>query len=355
MARIDPRSDIKAMSKYHSPQVDVNIRLNTNESPFDPPAAWLVDVRDAVNDIHWNRYPDRVATQLRASIGARHGVGPENVFVANGSNEVLQTLLLTYAGAGRTVATFEPTYQLHTHLSRISGATVVNGDRRDDFTLDIDEVTRVLSTYKPDVTFLCSPNNPTGRIEDRNVVDQVVSQAPGIVLIDEAYAEFADWSAMELVQEDRAVAVSRTFSKTWSLAALRLGYLVGPSWMINDMEAVVLPYHLDTFKQIAGERALHYVDDMNARVAGIVAEREKIMTTMASLAVETWPSGANFILFRPTKVDAETVWQRLLDADVLVRDCSSWDRLQGCLRVTVGAPEENSVFLQALSRAVLPQ
>jgi len=352
MTRIDPRSDIKVMSKYHSPQVDVPIRLNTNESPFDPPAAWLKDVTEAVREIRWNRYPDRGATKLREAIAARHGVSVENIFVANGSNEVLQTLLLTYAGAGRTVATFEPAYQLHTHLARISGATVVGGERRDDFTLDIGEVRRVMETYSPHVTFLCSPNNPTGRIEDRRIVEDVVATAPGIVLIDEAYAEFADWSALELVTEDRAVAVSRTFSKTWSLAALRLGYLIAPSWMVEQMEAVVLPYHLDTFTQIAGEKALAYVDDMDARVAGIVAERERIVSHLATLAVDTWPSGANFVLFRPRNVDAITVWERLLAAGVLVRDCSSWDRLQGCLRVTVGTPDENTVFMNALTGAV---
>ena len=352
MARIDPRSDIKVMSKYHSPQVDVPIRLNTNESPFDPPAAWLRDVNEALQDIHWNRYPDRGATKLRAAIAARHGVRVDNVFVANGSNEVLQTLLLTYAGAGRTVATFEPTYQLHTHLARISGEVVVSGERREDFTLDLAEVRRVLDSYSPHVTFLCSPNNPTGRIEDREIVSEVVKSAPGIVLIDEAYAEFADWSALELVTEEHAVAVSRTFSKTWSLAALRLGYLIAPKWMVEQMEAVVLPYHLDTFKQMAGEKALAYVNDMDARVAGIISERERIVAHLATLPVDTWPSGANFVLFRPQIVDAVDVWQRLLEAGVLVRDCSSWDRLQGCLRVTVGAPEENTAFMSALSGAL---
>ena len=352
MARIDPRSDIQVMSKYHSPQVDVPIRLNTNESPFDPPAAWVKDVTAALQDIQWNRYPDRSATKLRAAIAARHGVSVGNVFVANGSNEVLQTLLLTYAGAGRTVATFEPTYQLHTHLARISGATVVSGERRDNFTLDLNEVRRVVATHSPHVTFLCSPNNPTGRIEDRDIVNEVVQTAPGVVLIDEAYAEFADWSALELVAEDRAVAVSRTFSKTWSLAALRLGYLIAPTWMVEEMEAVVLPYHLDSFKQIAGECALAYVDDMDARVAGIVSERERIVAHLATLPVDTWPSGANFVLFRPQHVDAVMVWQRLLDKGVLVRDCSSWQRLQGCLRVTVGAPDENSAFVDALSSAL---
>jgi histidinol-phosphate aminotransferase len=352
MARIDPRSDIKVMSKYHSPQVDVPIRLNTNESPFSPPIAWTEDVRQAIKDIDWNRYPDRRAMKLRTAIASRHGVHPENVFVANGSNEVLQTLLLTYAGHGRTVATFEPTYQLHTHLARISGATVVSGERRDDFTLDPKEAQRILTEYQPEVTFLCSPNNPTGRIEDQSLVEELVRSAPGILVVDEAYAEFADWSAMSLVRNDAAVAVSRTFSKTWSLAALRLGYLIGPVWMIEQLEAVVLPYHLDAFKQIAGECALRYVTDMDARVSGIVAERQRIMDALNGLEVEVWPSGANFILFRPRSVDAITAWQRLLDGGVLVRDCSSWDRLQGCLRVTVGTPEENSVFLAALATAL---
>lgn len=352
MARIDPRADIKVMSKYHSPQVDVSIRLNTNESPFDPPEKWLRDIRDAIGDIHWNRYPDRSAAKLRAAIAARHGVKAENVFVANGSNEVLQTLLLTYAGAGRTVATFEPTYQLHTHLARISGATVVNGERREDFTLDIEEVQRVLNTHQPHVTFLCSPNNPTGRIEDQDIVKTIIDNAPGIVLIDEAYAEFSPWSAIDMVNDESAVAVSRTFSKTWSLAALRLGYLVGPVWMIEQMEQVVLPYHLDSFKQLAGERALVYVEDMNNRVDGIVRERERIADELSKLSVDTWPSGANFILFRPQNVDAVVIWQKLLDAGVLVRDCSSWERLQGCLRVTVGTPEENSAFLRALQSAL---
>jgi len=352
MARIDPRSDIKVMAKYHSPQVDVPIRLNTNESPFSPPQAWLDDVRAAVDDIDWNRYPSRQATQLRSAIAKRHGVALDNVFVANGSNEVLQTLLLTYAGNGRTVATFEPSYQLHAHLARISGATVVNGERRNDFTLDPSEVQRVMTTHQPHVTFLCSPNNPTGLVEDRSIIEDVVSKAPGIVLVDEAYAEFSDWSAMDLVTDSGSVAVSRTFSKTWSLAALRLGYLIGPAWMTEQLESVVLPYHLDAFKQIAGEKALMYVEDMNARVAGIVAERERISAGLTEMDVELWASGSNFILFRPRSVEADVVWQRLLDAGVLVRDCSSWERLSGCLRVTVGTPAENSAFLNALSAAL---
>ncbi len=359
MTQIKPRADIVAMDKYHSPQVDVAVRLNTNESPLPVPPEWIADVRRAVDDVAWNRYPDRSARALRQAIAARHGVSAENIFAANGSNEVLQTLLLTYAGAGRTVATFEPTYQLHAHLARISGATVVSGQRDSDFCLQESEILRVLETTQPHVVFLCNPNNPTGRLEPRRNIELVIENAPGLIIIDEAYAEFSDWSALELVAEHSNVVVTRTFSKTWSLAALRLGYAIAPTRIVEDLHTVVMPYHLDALKQIAGERALSYVEQMQSRVAGIVQERERIAMGLEKLGIDTWPSGANFILFRPTVTGAvgqgsgsESVWQKLLNAGVLVRDCSTWAGLDGCLRVTVGTPAENDLFLKALRVAV---
>src|SRR6478735_6696619 len=153
------------MGGYHSPQVEVDVRLNTNESPVPPPEAWRKALADEVADIAWHRYPDRAAVELRTRIGELHGVGPEQVFVANGSNEVLQTLSLTYGGAGRTVAVFEPTYALHSHIARLTGTAVAVGERAGDFALDLDEVRRVLDRHQPDITFLCSPNNPTGLVE----------------------------------------------------------------------------------------------------------------------------------------------------------------------------------------------
>ena len=343
------------MDKYHSPQVDVAVRLNTNESPLPVPPEWIQDVSDAVKNVAWNRYPDRSARPLREAIANRHGVSPNNVFVANGSNEVLQTLLLTYAGAGRTVATFEPTYQLHAHFARISGAKVVSGQRDADFELHESEIRRVLETAQPEVIFLCSPNNPTGRLEPRRNIEVVVANAPGLVIIDEAYAEFSDWSALELVTEHSNVVVTRTFSKTWSLAALRLGYAIASTRIVEELNTVVMPYHLDALKQVAGERALQYVEQMQSRVAGIVQERDRIADRLGQLGIETWPSGANFILFRPISAEStgpEAVWQKLLNAGVLVRDCSTWSGLDGCLRVTVGTPVENDLFLKALCWAV---
>ena len=336
------------MEGYHSAQVSVRVRLNTNESPVAPPDAWRDAYAAETSRIEWHRYPDRAAIELREAIADSHRVDRSNIFVANGSNEVLQTLLLTFAGAGRTVATFEPTYQLHSHLARISGATVVEGERGDDFQLDLDEVDRVLEAAQPVVTFLCSPNNPTGMVESPSNVRHVLDRAPGLVVVDEAYGQFADWSALELLDEERPMVVSRTFSKTWSMAAARLGYLVGPTWLVSELEKVVLPYHLDTAKQHAGRLALRFTDEMDERVKLIVGERERVNEAFLSMPVKVWPSGANFILFRPNDIAGHDVWQQLVDRSILIRDCSSWPRLHGCLRVTIGTPDENDEFIEAL-------
>jgi histidinol-phosphate aminotransferase len=328
------------------------VRLNTNESPEPPPAAFRDAVAAEVSRVDWHRYPDRAATELRAAIAELHGVDPAQIFVANGSNEVLQTVLLAYAGPGRVVATFEPTYQMHAQIARVTGATVVEGERAGDFTLDPAEVDRVVSEHRPHVVFLTSPNNPTGLVEPVERVIQLLSIAPGLVVVDEAYAQFAEWSALDLVAEDRALVVTRTFSKTWSMAGARLGYLVGPTWLVAELDKVVLPYHLDAVKQIAGRLALRYSDDMNDRVGHIVAERERIVTSMCDLGLEVFPSGANFVLFRVGPGQGRAVWQGLVDHSVLIRDCSGWPRLTDCLRVTVGTPEENAAFLTALAEVL---
>ena len=350
MKRIDPRPQIVAMSNYHSPQVDVPIRLNTNESPFPPPAGWTESLGAIAASIDWNRYPDRAASALRGEIASRHGVSVANVFVGNGSNEVLQLLLLAFGGDGRTVAMFEPTYQMYAQIARVTGATVVTGERRADFTLDPLEIERVMQREKPSVTFLCNPNNPTGVVEPRENLQVLLQNATGIVVVDEAYAEFSDWSAIDMVSEDLPLVVTRTFSKTLSLAALRVGYVVAPRAVIEAIDIAALPYHLDSFKQAATLAALGYTDEMVARVSLIKSERERISAALAGAKCETWRSGANFVLFRPTTVAAADLWQGLLERGILVRDCSSWPRLAGCLRVTVGTEAENAAFIEAISQ-----
>jgi histidinol-phosphate aminotransferase len=351
-APVPVRDDLKALEGYHSPQVDVRVRLNTNESPVAPPDGWRDAFAAELSRVEWHRYPDRAATALREGIAELHGVRPDQVFAANGSNEVLQTLLLTYAGPGRTVATFEPTYQLHGHIARLTGATVAEGERAADFTLDLAEVHRVLADAQPVVTFLCSPNNPTGLVEPPANVGAVLDAAPGLVVVDEAYGQFAEWSALDLVDDARRLVVTRTFSKTWSMAGSRLGYLVGPAWLVAELDKVVLPYHLDSAKQIAGRLALRYVDEMEDRVQLIIAERRRIAAALAGLPVDAFPSGANFILFRPQAIGGRAVWHALLERSILVRDCSSWPRLDDCLRVTVGTPAENDAFLAALGEVL---
>ena len=348
MARIAPRDSVALMEGYHSPQLDVEVRLNTNESPVPPPPGFVDALAAEVATVEWHRYPDRAATELRTRIGELHGVGPEQVFVANGSNEVLQTLSLTYGGPGRTVAVFEPTYALHAHIARITGTGVAEGERAADFSLDLAEVRRVVAQAQPAITYLCSPNNPTGMVETRETVEEVLGLVPGLLVVDEAYGQFAPWSALELVNDDTPLVVTQTFSKTWSMAAARLGYLVGPSWVVAELEKVVLPYHLDSMKQAAGIIALRYRREMEERVAQLTEERGRLEAALRELPCDVWPSGANFVLFRPRTVDGDDVWQQLVDRSVLVRNCSSWPRLDGCLRVTIGTTDEDDRFLDAL-------
>jgi histidinol-phosphate aminotransferase len=349
---IEPRDDVALMDGYHSPQVTVDVRLNTNEAPEPPPAAFTEALVARLAAVEWHRYPDRGATALRAKLAAHHGVDPAMVFVANGSNEVLQTLCLAYGGPGRSVAVFEPTYALHSHIARITATAVATGERRADFAMDLDEVRRVVAEAAPAITFLCSPNNPTGTIDPPEVLAEVLSIAPGLVVVDEAYGQFAPRSAVADVRAGSPLVVVRTFSKTWSMAAARLGYCVAPPEVVEALEKVVLPYHLDAAKQVAGELALDFEAEMRARVATLVEERGRLVAGLTALDVDVFPSGANFVLFRPRKVSGKDAWQGLLDRSVLVRDCSSWPRLEGCLRVTIGTEAEDDAFLTALQEVL---
>ena len=354
MKRPAVRDDLALHPGYHSPQVDVAVRLNTNEAPQPPPDGFREALADELAAIDWHRYPDRSYRALREAIAEHHGVAPSQVFVANGSNEVLQTLCLTYGGPGRLAATFEPTYALHTHIPRITSTGSVSGPRTADFALDLDVVAQVLAEHQPAITFLCSPNNPTGMVETEDAIRSVAELAPGLLVVDEAYGQFAPWSALELVDDEAPIVVTRTYSKTWSMAAARLGYLVGPSWLVAELDEVVLPYHLDAFKQAAGRVALRYEAEMRTRVAALVEERGRVAAALADLPVTAWPSGANFILFRPDTVAGDEVWQRLVDASVLVRNCASWPGLDGCLRLTLGTPAEDDRFLDALTSILEP-
>jgi histidinol-phosphate aminotransferase len=216
-------------------------------------------------------------------------------------------------------------------------------------------VTDLLDAERPNLVVLCSPNNPTGTLEPRNLVSEVVEAAGsygGLVVVDEAYGQFAPHSAVDLLDDDRNLVVSRTFSKTWAMAGARIGYLLAPSWCVAELEKVALPYHLDAFKQVAGELALAHGPAMDQRIAVLVSERERMATALEALPVTAWPSAANFILFRPEARSGREVWQDLVDRSVLVRDFTTMEGVEGCLRVTIGTGDENDRFLKALREAL---
>ena len=230
---------------------------------------------------------------------------------------------------------------------------MVEGGRDDDFEIDPIDALALIGSSAPEVTFLCSPNNPTGRAESPATVEAIVAAAPGLVVVDEAYGQFSPWSALALRGAGQpGLVVTRTFSKTWALAGARLGYLVADPAVVVACEAVVLPYHLSVQTQLAGLLALRHMPEMEARVARIAEERGRVAAGLGDLPVDSWPSDANFILFRPRQRDADDVWRALLERSILIRNCASWDGLKGCLRVTIGTPEENDRFLFALKESL---
>jgi len=349
--RILPRDDLRALEGYHSAQVDVPVRLNTNESPYAPPDAFVERWLGALRSVDYNRYPDRSAVALQTRLAEFLGQPDSRLFCANGSNEVLQTLLLTYGGPGRSAAMFEPTYALHSHIARLTGTDVVTGEREADYRIDPGAAAELIASARPSVVFVCSPNNPTGTVEDRDTLLQLAdatADAGALLVVDEAYGEFAPESALELVDDARPLLVVRTYSKVWSLAAVRLGFAVGPAWVIEELEKVALPYALSVPTQLAGDVALDFRAEMDARVASLVEERGRVFAALADLpGLHPVPSGANFVLVR-VDGDAHGLWQALLDRGVLVRDFSRWARVEGCVRVTIGTPEENDALLQAM-------
>ena len=353
------RDALAELPGYHSPQLDVDVRLNTNESPESPPAGFTAALIERIEALDWNRYPDRAVNELRTRLANHHegdnpAITPDHVFVANGSNEVLQTILLAWGGVGRRILTFEPTYAMHGQIARVTGTEVIEVRRDDDFAIDPDQAIAALERHRPVVTFLCSPNNPTGLVESRALVERVLETVRpfGLLVVDEAYAQFSTWSALELFDEDAPLIVTRTFSKTWAMAAARLGYLVAPTWVTERLQVAILPYHLDAVSQAAGSAALDFEDEMRARVARLVEQRGVIEAGLSELGIEYWPSQSNFVLFRPLTRDGRggsAIWEQLVEAGILVRNCSTWPRLDGCLRVTIGTDAENRAFLDALA------
>ena len=349
------RDDLRGKSPYGAPQLAVPVRLNTNENPH-PPTQALVDdvvrsVREAAVDLH--RYPDRDAVELRrdlaAYLTAQTGMqlGVENLWAANGSNEILQQLLQAFGGPGRSAIGFVPSYSMHPIISDGSRTEWLEAARADDFSLDVDAAVAAVSERKPDVVFIASPNNPSGQSVSLSDLRRLLDVVPGILIVDEAYGEFSSQpSAVALVEEyPTKLVVTRTMSKAFAFAGGRLGYLIATPALIDAMLLVRLPYHLSSVTQAAARAALRHADDTLGSVATLIAERERVTTALSGMGFRVIPSDANFVLFGQF-ADAPSAWQHYLEDGVLIRDVG----IPGFLRATTGLAEENDAFLRVSAR-----
>jgi histidinol-phosphate aminotransferase len=346
------RADIADLSPYRSPQQPARYRMNTNESPYPPPAGLLDEVFVEVRGAALNRYPDHGARALVEAV-SNHVSWPEDgVAVANGSNEVLLHLFLAFGGPGRRALVFEPTYSLHSTIARMTGTEVIAARRRDDFRIDSDAGPHTVGEAAPDIVVVCSPNNPTGGCEEFEVVEALLEAAPGLVLVDEAYVEFAGAARdlQRLLGAHRNLVIVKTLSKAWRLAGVRLGYMLAATEIVAEIARVRLPYHLSTFSQAVGTAALRRADDALKHVRAITEQRDRIARGLDELGAETFDSHANFVLFRVA--GAHRVWTALLADGVLVRDYSETNGLRDCLRVTAGTSEETDAFIRAMKGAL---
>ncbi|OBK77972.1 histidinol-phosphate transaminase [Mycobacterium sp. 1164985.4] len=350
------RSDLRGKSPYGAPQLDVPVRLNTNENPHPPTRALIDDLTASVAavavDLH--RYPDRDAVALRTDLAAyltaQTGtqLTVENLWAANGSNEILQQLLQAFGGPGRSALGFVPSYSMHPIISDGTQTAWLVANRGDDFSLDIEVAVAAIGERNPDIVFVASPNNPSGQsvpLDDlRRLLD---AMSTGVMIVDEAYGEFSSQpSAVRLIEEyPTRLVVSRTMSKAFAFAGGRLGYLAAAPAVIDAMLLVRLPYHLSSVTQAAARAALRHADDTLGSVATLIAERNRVTESLSDMGFRVIDSDANFVLFGEF-ADAPATWQRYLDAGILIRDVG----MPGYLRVTIGLAEENDAFLAASAR-----
>lgn len=350
------RDDLKGRRPYGAPQWDVPVRLNTNENSYPLPEVVVEALQKALAAelAGLNRYPDRDAVALRTDLAAYlgHGLTLEQVWAANGSNEVQQQLLQAFGGPGRTALGFAPSYSMHPLLAAGTGTGWIDARRGPDFQLSPADAAAQVRTHRPHLVFLCSPNNPTGTALDLAVVQAVLAEAPGLVVVDEAYAEFArpgTRSALTLLADHPRLVVTRTMSKAFGFAGGRLGYLAAAPEVVAAVQLVRLPYHLSSLTQAAARAALAHADVLLGTVAAIKQQRDRLVAELRRRGAEVADSDANFVLFGGLG-DQRAVWRALVERGVLVRDVG----LAGWLRVTAGTPAETDAFLAALDQVWRP-
>nr|WP_227463524.1 histidinol-phosphate transaminase [Nocardioides lijunqiniae] len=344
---------MRGLEPYGAPQLDVPVQLNVNENPYAPSDAVVADVAEAVAGATrtLNRYPDREFLELRTALAAYlgHGVRAEQVWAANGSNEVMLQLLQAFGGPGRTALSFAPTYSMYPEYARDSNTEWVAGRREEDFALDLDAARALVEERRPSVVLLPSPNNPTGTALPPEAVSMLCEAVgdDGIVVVDEAYGEFrreGTPSALELLPTHRNLVVSRTMSKAFALAGARLGYLAADPAICDAIRVVRLPYHLSAVTQAVALTALRHAPELLGNVELLRQERDRTVAWLRAQGLQVAESDANFCLFG-TYPDRHAVWQGLLDRGVLVRETGP----EGWLRVSIGTPEEMTAFQHALT------
>jgi histidinol-phosphate aminotransferase len=352
------RDPLKPMSPYGAPQVAASARLNTNENPFSPSTALVAAIAKRVTEVSatLNRYPDRDAIALRAGLAkymtAQTGVALDenNLWAANGSNEIIQSIFLAF---GRESALgFTPSYSMHPLIAKVTSVNWLDGKRRADFSLDVAVANQQILESKPTLTFITTPNNPTGSVVQITEIIELAkatASVGGLLVVDEAYAEFSkEVSAATLISQYPNVIVIRTMSKAFAFAGARVGYLIADQAVIQALQLVRLPYHLSAITQAVAEVALSFADELLAGVDTLIAQREIVQAELTKLGLTVTPSAANFLLFSGFSQPAEQIWQQLLDRGILIRDVG----LLGQLRVTIGSAAENQEFLSALAEVL---
>jgi len=345
------RDDLRGMTPYGAPQAPLPVALNVNENTHPVPEDVADDILDSIAHAlrEVNRYPDREFTALREGFAdyLGHGLERDQIWAANGSNEVLQHLLQAFGGPGRRAFGFGPTYSMYPLLTRATGAEYVAGFREADYTVSPESASAQIDDADPDVVFLCAPNNPTGTPLSLETIEAAYEASRGIVIVDEAYQEFApheERSALSLLPGRERLVVSRTMSKAFAFAGARVGYLAANAGVIDALRLVRLPYHLSALTQAAAGAALRHAPTMLAMVDEIVAQRDRISATLDALGYTPYESWTNFVLFSGVD-DPAVTWQGLYDRGVLIRDVG----IPHSLRVTAGTEEESTAFLEALA------
>ena len=353
--RLPLRPELEGVAAYGAPQLDLPVLLNVNENPYPPSDAVAADLAVAVSAVagELNRYPDREFTALRESLAAYlgHGLGPEHVWAANGSNEVMLHLLQAFGGPGRTAISFAPTYSMYPEYARDTHTGWVVGHRESDFAIDVDKAVALVTEVEPTVVLVPSPNNPTGTALPLATVRALCATAaslptPGLVVVDEAYAEFrrpGTPTALELLDSTPNLVVSRTMSKAFAFAGVRLGYLAASTEIADALRLVRLPYHLSAVTQAVALTALRHADELLAQVDRLREERDQLVVWLREQGLTVADSDANFVLFGLFE-DRHAVWQGLVDRGVLIRETGP----EGWLRVSVGTPDETAAFRAAL-------